>query len=399
LWPVCHPPHGTPENGRGEGTKGRKGEREKGRKSKHSVRTLDSRPQASSLPVGERRQLTVMFCDLVGSTSLSTRLDPEELREVVQAYHELCATAIHRFGGYLAQYVGDGVVVYFGDPRAHEDVVQRAVRAGLEIVAELRALNERLQPCLRALREVPLQLRIGIHTGLAVVGEMGREKRRELLALGETPNLAARVQGIAAPDTVLISSATYQLSRGFFECLELGTQPLKGVSVAVPVYQVVRESGVQSRFEVALSKGLTPLVGREQEVGLLWERWEQVKEGRGQVAFVCGEPGIGKSRLVQELKERIAGEPHTALECRCSPYYQNSAFYPVIELLRRALGLKREEGPQEQVSKLERALARHPYPLHEVVPLFAALLALPLPEQYPPSRSHLTSSDRRPWRP
>ena len=330
-------------------------------------------------PEAERRQLTVMFCDLVGSTPLAEQLDPEELREVIRSYQEVCAEVIDRFDGYIGKYLGDGLLVYFGYPLAHEDDAQRAVRTGLEIVGAVREpLHTRLQQ--------PLQVRIGIHTGLVVMGEMGGGKKRDPMAIvGETPNTAARLQGLAEPNTVVISSATYPLVEGLFECHDLGMHALKGISSPMRVYLVICESGVWSRFEVSATKGLTPLVGREQEVGLLLERWEQVKEGRGQEVLLIGEAGIGKSRLVQVLKEYVAGEAHARIESRCLPYYQNSAFYPVIDHLQQLL-FKKEDSPEEKLGKLKRALvgAQHAVPLQEAVPLFASLLSLPLPDRYPP---------------
>ncbi|MBI3303769.1 MAG: AAA family ATPase [Deltaproteobacteria bacterium] len=230
----------------------------------------------------------------------------------------------------------------------------------------------------------PLQVRIGIHTGLAVVGEMGKGERREQMALGETPNIAARLQGMAAPNTVVMSAVTYRLTEGFFECHDLDAQRLKGVSTPLRVYRVLSESGVQSRFEVAVSAGLTPLVGRKAEVGLLLERWERAKEGDAWVVLLSGEAGIGKSRLVQVLKEHVAAEADTQLEFRCVPYYQNSPLYPVIDLLQRVLRFTRDDSPPEKLRKLEDVLAQYGRSLPEVVPLFAALLSLPLPDRYPP---------------
>ncbi|MBI3301640.1 MAG: AAA family ATPase [Deltaproteobacteria bacterium] len=260
---------------------------------------------------------------------------------------------------------------------AHEDDAQRAVRAGLGIVEAVRAR-----------RAVPLQVRVGIHTGLVVVGEMGGGGRHEQLALGDTPNIAARLQSIAEPDTVVVSAATQRLIQGYFACYALGPHTFKGISTPVPVYQVLGESGAQSRFEVAVSSGLTPLVGREEEVGLLLRRWERVKAGEGQVVLLSGEAGTGKSRLVQELKEQVAREECTKIEFRCSPYYQNSAPYPVIEHIQRVLQFKREDSPEEKLAKLERGLevgAIHELPLRsESVPLFASLLSLPHPDGYPP---------------
>src|SRR5712691_9611654 len=254
---------------KGETRNRRIGESEKKKTKDSELRTPNSEPTSA-----ERRQLTVMFCDLVGSTALSEQLDPEELRTVVRAYQQACAEVITRFDGHLAKYLGDGLLVYFGYPVAHEDDAQRAVHAGLKIVGAMQHLNTRLQPAVGA--HVSLQVRIGIHTGLVVAGEMGGGDTREPLAIvGETPNIAARLQEIAVPDTVVISTATYRLIQGYFACRDLGPHTLKGISTPVPVYQVLGESGAQSRFEVVASTGLTPLVGREQEVGLLLERWER----------------------------------------------------------------------------------------------------------------------------
>ena len=273
-------------------------------------------PAVPSTPEAERRQLTVLFCDLVDSTPLSRQLDPEDLREVVRAYQDTCAKVIARFEGHIAQYLGDGLLVYFGYPRAHEDDAQRAVRAGLGIVEAMGPLNTRLTQE----RGVQLAVRLGIHTGLVVVGEVGGSTRQEQLALGETPNLAARLQGVAAPNTLVISAATFQLLGGFFACQPLGTPLLKGQAQPLAVYRVLYESMARSRLEAVGSAGLTPLVGREQEVGLLRERWAQVKEGVGQVVLLSGEAGIGKSRLVQMLKDQVATESQAWLTpCQCRP--------------------------------------------------------------------------------
>src|SRR5262245_30748274 len=339
-------------------------------------------PMAPSPPDAERRQLTVLFCDLVDSTVLASQLDPEDWREVVRAYQDTCAKVIARFEGHIAQYLGDGLLVYFGHPLAHEDDAQRAVRAGLGMVEALGQLNIRLQQN----RGVELAMRLGIHTGLVVVGEVGGSARQEQLALGETPNLAARLQGIAAPNTVVISAATVPLLGGFFACQSLGTPALKGLAQPIEVYRVLYESTARSRLEAAGSTGLTPLVGREQEVGLLRERWAQVKDGMGQVILLSGEAGIGKSRLVQVLTEHVAAEPQAWLTpCQCSPYYQNTALYPMIDLLERvALRFEREEPPQQKLRKLEGFVVQYGLPLTEAVPLFAALLSLPLGTDYAP---------------
>ncbi|MBI3301055.1 MAG: AAA family ATPase [Deltaproteobacteria bacterium] len=368
---------GTPLTGKPQGKRAKKeGEkRAKGEKAKRKKSSPDSRLRTpdSELTVGERRQLTVMFCDLVGSTALSEQLDPEELREVVRAYQEACAEVVGRFEGHIAQYLGDGLLVYFGYPAAHEDDAQRAVRAGLEIVGAIHELPLRL----RVRLSQPVQVRIGIHTGLVVVGEVGGGDKREQLALGETPNLAARVQGTAAPDTVVISAVTYRLVQGLFECQDLGPHPLKGISTPLLLYRVGGESVARSRFEVAVRTGLTPLVGREEEVGLLRRHWERVKAGEGQVVLLSGEAGIGKSRLVQVLKEQVVQEGATQLEFRCSPYHQNSALYPVIEHLQRLLQFQRDDTPEEKLGKLEKALSRYAFDLKDTVPLFASLLSLP----------------------
>src|SRR5215467_10372304 len=348
----------------------------------HAFREAVS-PQSAVRPTeAERRQLTVLFCDLVDSTVLSGQLDPEELREVVRAYQDTCAKVIARFEGHIAQYLGDGLLVYFGYPLAHEDDAQRAVRAGLGMIEALGQLNARLEQE----RGVHLAARLGIHTGLVVVGDVGGGTRQEQLALGETPNLAARLQGLAAPNTLVISATTLQLLGGFFACQPLGTQLLKGLAQPLAVYRVLYESMARSRLEAVGSMGLTPLVGREQEVRLLLERWAQAKDGVGQVVLLSGEAGIGKSRLVQMLKEHVAAEPQVWLTpCQCSPYYQNSALYPLIDLLERVtLRFDREESPEQKLGKLEGFLVQHGLPLAETVPLLAALLSLPLPADSAP---------------
>ncbi len=344
-----------------------------------SPQTLDPRRQTLD-SAAERRQLTVMFCDLVGSTALSAQLDPEELREVVRAYQETCTEVIRRYDGHIAQHLGNGLLVYFGYPAAHEDDSQRAVRTGLEIVAALQKQvpspfqgegqgEGSVQPSSFANPPHPhplpkgargLQVRIGIHTGLVVVGEIGSSDKREILALGETPNIAARIQGQAEPDTVVISAATYRLVEGLFECEDRGCPELKGVPTSLRLYRVVKEGEAQSRFQVVVRKGLTPLVGREHEYGLLRERWERVKEGEGQVVLLSGEPGIGKSRLVEALKETVEYERARCLELRCSPYAQNSVLYPVIEHVQRFLQFQQEDSPEAKLRKLEATLVGAP---------------------------------------
>src|SRR5262245_5652909 len=280
----------------------------------------------------ERRQLTVMFCDLVDSTKLSSLLDPEEYREIVRAYQLACTEIIQRYDGHIAQLLGDGLLIYFGYPHAHEDDPQRAVRTGLGILDAMGDLNKRLEQE----KGITLALRLGIHTGLVVVGVMGGG-RQEHLALGETPNIAARIQGLAESNTLMISEATHRLVQGYFAYQDLGVQTLRGVSQPLHVYRVLGASGVHNRLEVAQPRGLTPLVGREQEVGILVERWEQVKAGHGHVVLLSGEAGIGKSRLVQMLKDHVAHEPHTRWECRSSEYSQNTALFPLTDLFQRLL--------------------------------------------------------------
>ena len=342
---------------------------------------LEASPSGLGAADAERRQLTVMFVDLVGSTSLSGRLDPEDLREVVRAYQAACAEVILQFDGYIAQHLGDGLLVYFGWPQAHEDDAQRAIYAGLGIVDAMDQLNRRL--ALEA--DMRLTVRIGVHTGPVVVGEIGRGASQEHLALGETPNVAARIEGIAAPDTVAISNATYQMIQGYFVCESLGPQRLRGLDEAQRVYRVVRSSGAHHRLDIATARGLTPLVGREQEMGLLAERWEHVKDGQGQIVLLSGEAGIGKSRLLEVMRQRLAEEPHTRLECRSSPYYQNTALYPFTDLLQRLMAWQPDDAAETKLAKLEQLLRPYRLPLQETVSLFAALLSLPLPEdRYPP---------------
>jgi class 3 adenylate cyclase len=345
------------------------------------VTQTDGSPTPPQPSAAERRQLTVLFCDLVDSTALAGRLDPEDLREVVRAYQQACAKVIQRFEGHIAQYLGDGLLVYFGYPQAHEDDAQRAVQTELGMVEAIRTLNTGLEQA-QGLR---LAVRVGIHTGLVVVGEIGEAGRQEQLALGETPNIAARLQGLAQPDTVVISDRTTRLVEAYFTCQPLGAQDLKGLAQPLQVYRVLHASAAQTRLEVAATHGLTPLVGRASEVVLLQERWAQVKDGMGHVVVLSGEAGIGKSRLVQVLKEHVAGEVHTRWECRCSPYYQHTALYPIIDLLHRTLQWQPEDTAEGKLAKLEQILCQYPLPWEETMPLYATLLSVPLPDdRYPP---------------
>jgi class 3 adenylate cyclase/predicted ATPase len=339
------------------------------------------RMTASPPPNAERRQLTVVFCDLVESTKLASQLDPEDWRDVVRAYQRVCTEVIQRYDGHIAQLLGDGLLIYFGYPVAHEDDPHRAVRTGLGILAAMGDLNSRLQ------QEKGLQLaiRIGVHTGLVVIGDMGGAGRQEHLALGEVPNIASRLEGLAAPNTMAISAATSRLVQGYFECQDLGAHALRGVTTSMHIYHVLSASGATSRLDIAQPRGLTPLVGRASEVTLLLERWGQVKHGQGQGVLLSGDAGIGKSRLVQTLKEHIAHESHTLWECRSSSYFENTALYPLIDLLQRQLRFHAEDTQHAKLVKLEQMLSQHRLPLETTVPLFAPLLSLPLSENRSPS--------------
>jgi class 3 adenylate cyclase/tetratricopeptide (TPR) repeat protein/ribosomal protein L40E len=327
----------------------------------------------------ERRQITVMFCDLAGSTALSEQLDLEDYGGLIHAYQETCAEVIGALGGHIAQYLGDGVLVYFGYPSAHEDDPQRAVRAGLGIVD---AVQNSSWSMLRGDRR--LQIRVGIHTGSAWVGEIGDGTRPERLALGGVPNVAARLQEIAVPGTVVVSTSTHRMVEGYFACEDLGSHALKGIAKPLGVYRIRGQNEVQSRFELAVRTGLTPLVGREEELRFLCSRWEQVKAGEGQVVSLSGEPGIGKSRVLRALGERLATEPHVRIEMRCSPYHDNSALYPVIDFLEKLLQLRGHASSEEKLERLEQALAPYRFSEPETVALLASLLSLPLPPSRPP---------------
>jgi class 3 adenylate cyclase/predicted ATPase len=341
-------------------------------------------------PEAERRQLTVLFCDLVDSTSLSQQLDPEDLRQVVRAYQETAAAVIQHFEGHIAQYLGDGLLVYCGYPRAHEDDAQRAVHTGLGIVEAMGTLNSRLQ----AEYGVALAVRLGIHTGPVVVGAMGGGGRHEHLALGETPNLAARLQALAAPNTVVISAVTAQLVQRAFVLDALGTQALKGITAPMGVWRVVGPLETLQEAATPVPEDAKPLVGRGEEVGLMVRRWEQSKAGQGQVVLISGEAGIGKSALVETLRAHVRGEGLTRVSARCSPYHTNSALYPVIAHAQQVVRLARGDTAEEKLAKLEQALQALSLPLHEVVPLMAALLTVPLPDgRYPPL--HLTPLQQR----
>ncbi len=341
-------------------------------------------PEASPEPAeAERRQLTVMFCDLVGSTALSERLDAEELSDVVTAYQKTCAEGIESFDGHIAQYLGDGVLVYFGYPLAHEDDAMRALHAALRIVAEIPRLNTRLAETHVALREVPLQVRIGIHTGPVIVGEIGGGQKRERLALGDTVNVASRLEAEAEPGSIVVSGATQHLVRGAFVFESLGERSLKGIEEPMVLFRPMQATGVQSRLALAGASGLTRLVGREHEVGILLERWEEAKAGHGQVVLLSGEAGMGKSRLIEVLREHVADEPHTWHEYRGSAYHQNSAFHVIIEFLERVLLFSDNDTPEERVEKVSRGIRNSGFETDQILPLIADFLGLPLPENLP----------------
>ncbi len=322
----------------------------------------------------ERRQVTVMFSDLVGSTALSARMDPEDLREVISAYQKCVAEAVKRFGGFVAKYMGDGVLVYFGYPQAHEHDAERAVRAGLELIAAVAELKT----------PTPLQTRVGIATGLVVVGDLiGSGEAQERGIVGETPNLAARLQGIAEPNMVVIAEGTRRLLGNLFELQDLGAKDLKGIAGPVRAWAALRASSAEGRFEALHATGLTALVGREEELELLLRRWSKAKTGEGQVVLLSGEAGIGKSRLTAALLERLATEPHTRLRYFCSPHHQDSALYPTISQLERAAGFQRNDTVEQRLDKLEAVLSQGTNDLGEAVPLIAHLLSIATGDRYP----------------
>lgn len=325
----------------------------------------------------ERRQLTVVFVDLVGSTELSHDLDPEEMRDIIRQYQNTVTGEITRFEGHIAKFMGDGVLAYFGWPRAHEDAAERAVRAGLAVTAAVGALTTQQGGGLAA--------RVGIATGVVVVGDLvGEGAAQEEAVVGETPNLAARLQALALPDQVVIAEGTARLLGRLFDLRALEARAVKGFSEPVLAYQVLQESSAESRFEALHSSGLLPLVGREQEIALLLDRWRLAKSGEGQVVQLMGEPGIGKSRIVQALRNQVSAEPHLRLSYFCSPFHSNSAFYPCITQLSRAAGFERDDTAEQRLEKLEALLAQAADSLDEAVPVVASLLSVPFDDRYPP---------------
>jgi class 3 adenylate cyclase len=346
---------------------------------KRLLEAIAERAAASAAPTlaapdsAERRQVTVMFSDLVGSTALSARMDPEDLREVIFAYQKCVAETVVRFGGFVAKYMGDGALVYFGYPQAHEDDPERAVRAALELIEAIGGLKV----------GTPLQTRVGIATGLVVVGDLiGSGEAQERGIVGETPNLAARLQGIAVPDSVVIAEGTRKLVGNLFELADLGAQDLKGIVGPARAWIALRPASVESRFEALHGIGLTDLVGREEELGLLLRHWSEAKTGEGQVVLISGEAGIGKSRLTAALLERLTTEPHTRLRYFCSAQHTDSAFFPIISQMERAAAFTHADTKEVKLDKLDAVLALSSTSKQDAA-LFAEMLSLPTDGRYP----------------
>jgi class 3 adenylate cyclase/predicted ATPase len=325
----------------------------------------------------ERRQVSVMFCDLVASTALSTQLDPEDYRELIRAYQDTCADVVKRFDGFLAKFMGDGLLIYFGWPQAHEDDAERAINTALGIIAAIQSLA--------ACKAGTLSVRVGIATGRVVVGDIvGEGASQEAAIVGEAPNLAARLQAIAEPNTAVVDNMTHSLAGGLFESANLGAQALKGFSAPVTSWRITGSRPVASRFEATRMRALTPFVRREEEIGVLDRRWRRSCSGEGQVVLLSGEAGIGKSRIVSAFMERLDGQPYTSLRYQCSPYHINSALYPIIEQLAFAASIHSSDPPDRKLDKLEALLALANRPTETTIPLIAPLLSIPLRDRYPP---------------
>jgi len=325
------------------------------------------KPPTRSESNAERRHLTVMFCDLAGSTELSEQLDPEDLRDVIAAYQTAAAAEIENWDGFIARYMGDGILVYFGYPHAHEDDPERAVHAGLKIIDRVGRLT--ILPGLK------LHVRIGVATGVVVAGDLiGEGASEERVVLGVTPNLAARLQGLAAPDTVVISNRTHRLTAGFFDYEDLGKQTMKGIAEPETAWRVTGISKTTSRFEATTEAGLSPLVGREEEIALLMGRWRQTKSGEGQVVMLCGEAGVGKSRIVEAFSRRIEGEDHGTIFLSCSPFHTNTALYPILGCLEQVIGIERTDSSGERLDKLTEFVTAAGLEPDQVVPFVASVL-------------------------
>ena len=321
-----------------------------------------------------------MFCDMVGSTALAARLDPEDLHEVMRRFQESCAAVVARFEGHVGNYIGDAILAYFGYPTAHEDDALRAIRAGLEIVDAVKRLDGELEEW-----GVSINVRVGINSGLVVVGDIGTgEFRDEMAVVGETPNVAARLQGLAEPATVVVGQRTRRLLEGLFVFEERGPYPIKGLAEPVVVYRVREATGASGRFEATARRGLTPLVGRDEEIRLLLSRWEDAKAGEGQVVLLTGEPGIGKSRIVQAFREHARVDQATVLRYYCSPFYVHTALHPILDQLERAADLKKSDSAEVKLDKLEALLSQGSREVARAAALLAPLLSIPTGHRYPP---------------
>lgn len=341
------------------------------------------KPPPASAPASDavestRRHLTVLFCDLVGSTNLSERLDPEELTELLTAYRVACVEMVDHFGGHVGNFQGDGILIYFGYPHAHEDDPQRAIRAGLSMIAAVDQLNSKT-----AFPDIELAVRIGINSGVVVAGDIGAGEQRERMAIvGETPNVAARLQNLAEPGTVVIGSSTKRLVEGLFVCESLGPQRIKGITEPMEIFQVHEISDVRSRFEATLRRGLTPLVGRQEEVGVLVNRWDQAKDGEGQVVLISSEPGVGKSRILQHFQNQVEGGESKIVHYVCSTYHRDTPYHPVTDQLERTLGVGRDDTAGQILDKLEGFLDELGLAVPRYGPVLATLLALPTSGRY-----------------
>ena len=343
-------------------------------------RPVDEEPLRPASPAqepqrqeAERRQLTVLFSDMVGSSALSERIDPEDLRDIMRDYRQTCGEVVARFDGHVAQYLGDGILVYFGYPQAHEDDARRATQAALEIV---RRISKHPYPLPNG-EKVPLSVRIGVHTGLVVVGQIGDGDKRTL-ALGETPNIAARLQELSTANSVVVSSATQHLIALDFDFETLGSHHLKGFSQPLELYRVTGEHSVKQRLQATRIQRHEPLVGRDQETALLMERLEQARKGVGQVVLLGGEAGLGKTRMVQMVVDKLADEPCFVMECGGSPYFQNSFLYPVIDLLQRTLGLDGLADNAQRLARLQQSVETLGLNANAVIPALADLLGITL---------------------